>query len=88
MTSNGEPYYRARYKEIIKEQVVLGYLTRGGVSYEDSDHMTPYERMLSLEAIQDYLTEQNEAQKKAFESARGGRTIKDPKSALTSGIKV
>lgn len=69
MTSNGQPFARVRFKEIISEQVTLGYLTKGGVSYSDSENMSPYERKLAIEAITDFLKAQAEAQEKAINEA-------------------
>lgn len=69
MTSEGKPFARVRFKEIISEQVTLGYLTKGGVSYSDSENMSPYERKLAIEAITDFLKAQAEAQEKAINEA-------------------
>ena len=69
MTSKGQPFARVRFKEIISEQVTLGYLTKGGVSYSDSENMSPYERKLAIEAIMDFLKAQAEAQEKAINEA-------------------
>lgn len=55
MTSDGQPFAVAKYKSIVEEQVLLSYLTKGGVSYGDSDNMTPYERGLALKVMQEFL---------------------------------
>lgn len=69
-TSDGKPFARVRYKEIIAEQVTLGYLTKGGVTYGDTEQMTPNERTLALDAIKKILEAQAEAQEKAIQEAR------------------
>ena len=69
LTSEGKPFVRARFEQIITEQVTLGYLTKGGITYGDSEQMSPHERHLALESITRLLEEQAEAQKKAFEEA-------------------
>ena len=66
LTSDGQPYARAKFKEIITEQVILSYLTKGGVTYGDTQQMTPYERQLAADAIQKFLKEQAEAQEEAI----------------------
>ena len=85
LTSNGQPYHRVRYKQIIEEQVTLGYLTKGGVSYGDTEQMTPYERKIALDVITDILKQQNDS---VGMSSSSSPQSKDPKSALTSGVKV
>lgn len=84
MTSNGEPYHRARYKAIIQEQVLLGYLTKGGVTYSDTEDMSPHERKLALDAIKEILEGQSTAQRQVLQQHQSSN---DPKSGLTSGIK-
>lgn len=70
MTSKGQPFARVRFKEIISEQVTLGYLTKGGVTYGDSENMSPHERKLAIDAIKEILAQQAEAQQKAIENAK------------------
>jgi hypothetical protein len=78
LTSKGEPYHRVRYKNIIEEQVILGYLTKGGVAYGDSENMTPYERKLALETMKKFL--------EASENATPETIVpNDPKTLLTKG---
>lgn len=73
LTSDGQPYHIAKFKEIVSEQTILGYLTKGGVSFTDSNNMTPYERRLATDAIREFLEAQNEAQKEAIENAQKQR---------------
>lgn len=70
LTSNGKPYYRERFKEIIKEQVTLGYYSKGGVTYGDTEDMTPYERTIAYETIREILDAQNKANEEAIKSAQ------------------
>lgn len=86
MTSKGEYYPRVRFKQIIQEQVMLGYLTKGGVTYGDTENMTPYERKLAIEAMKEVIDTQNkelEAQA-ARQSSANNKYSGDPKSGLTS----
>lgn len=83
MTSDGQPYHRAKYKEIISEQVILGYLTKGGVTYQDSEEMTPYERKIALQTIKDLLEAQNRKQEEAINQAKINRQNHSPKSRMT-----
>jgi hypothetical protein len=70
LTSEGKPFARERFKEIIMEQVTLGYLTKGGVSYSDSEQMSPHERKLALDAIKEILDTQAESYKKILDEAK------------------
>lgn len=79
MTSKGEPYHRVRYKNIIEEQVLLGYLTKGGVTYGDSEDMTPYERKLALETMKKFLETSNDA------ATPNTIVPNDPKTLMTKG---
>ena len=72
-TSDGKNFAKARFKEIISEQVALSYLTKGGVSYGDSENMSPNERHIALESIKEILEQQAEAQKKAMQEAQANR---------------
>lgn len=87
MTSDGQPYFRARFKSIVEEQVLLGYLTKGGVTYGDTEEMTPHERKIALDTIKELLEAQNKAQENSMKKAQGSKS-KDPKTGLTSGVKV
>ena len=87
MTSDGQPYFRARFKSIVEEQVLLGYLTKGGVTYGDTEEMTPHERKIALDTIKELLEAQNKAQENSMKKAQGSQS-KDPKTGLTSGVKV
>lgn len=82
LTSDGTPYAPLRYKAIIEEQVVLSYLTKGGVTYQDSDNMTPYERKIAMDTIKDLLEGQNKAQREAIEQAKLQKQSDIPKSGL------
>ena len=84
MTSNGEPYQRVRYKDIIQEQVILSYLTQGGVTYGDTEKMSPYDRKIALDTIQELLDGQKRAREDAIQKAKQERENKDPKSGLNS----
>ena len=70
MTSDGKPFARVRFKEIISEQVAVGYLTQGGVTYGDSEKMSPHERKLALDAIRELLDAQAESYEKALNEAK------------------
>ena len=82
MTSDGQPYAPQRYKEIIKEQVALSYYTKGGVSYSDSDSMTPYERKIANQVMREILDESAKQQADAIEKAKLRKNNESPKSGL------
>lgn len=79
MTSDGQPFAVAKYKSIVEEQVLLSYLTKGGVSYGDSDNMTPYERGLALKVMQEFLDKS-----KAVKQQTSQPYSKDPKARLNA----
>lgn len=79
MTSNGEPYSRVRYKAIIQEQVMLGYLSKGGITYGDTECMTPYERKIARDTIEEILEMQNKQREQAYQNSQ---INKDPKTLL------
>lgn len=83
MTSDGQLYHRAKFKQIISEQVTLGYLTKGGVSYSDSEEMTPYERKIALDTVRDIIDSEVKAKEKAIQDAKIARDNSSPKSRLT-----
>lgn len=85
MTSDGQYYPQVKYKSIIKEQVMIGYLTKGGVTYGDTEEMTPYERKIALETITEVLEQQNQQQQAQIDAAKNKNN--DPKTGLTAGIK-
>ena len=84
LTSDGQPYHRLKYKQIISEQVTIGYLSKGGVSYSDTDNMTPYERKIAYETLKGIYDEQYAAQMKAIEEASLRKSSNSvPRSGLT-----
>ena len=62
---------------------MLAYLTKGGVTYGDSEEMSPYERKIALDTIQEVIDKQNQAQQEQIDAAKKERN-KDPKTGLTS----
>lgn len=83
LTSDGQPFHRVKYKQIVSEQVTLGYLTKGGVSYRDSEEMTPYERKIALDTITEILNEQVSKQNEMIKQAEMNRNNSSPKSRMT-----
>ena len=83
LTSDGQPYHRLKYKQIISEQVTIGYMSKGGVSYRDTDNMTPYERKIAYETLKGIYDEQYAAQQKALDEARNRKNNDAPRSGLT-----
>ena len=77
LTSDGQPYNRIRFKTIIQEQVLIGYLTKGGVTYGDTEGMSPHERKLVLDAMKEVI----ESQSKQPQSSQ---VISDPRTRMTS----
>lgn len=62
---------------------MLAFLTKGGVTYGDSEEMSPYDRKIALDTIQEVLDKQNQAQQAQIDAAKRERE-QDPKTGLTS----
>lgn len=62
---------------------MLAYLTKGGVTYGDSEGMSPYDRKIALDTIQEVLDKQSQAQQAQIDAAKRERE-QDPKTGLTS----
>ena len=82
MTSDGQYYHRVRFKQIISEQVAIGYMSKGGVSYSDTDNMTPYERKIAY----DTLIEIIQGQANKVQSEMNNQRLNDQRSAPRSGL--
>ena len=71
------PFGPLKYKSIVQEQVYLSYITKGGVSYSDSEKMTPYERKVAVDFMVDLMDKQSKAIEEAKNnSGKGGKNIK------------
>ena len=79
LTSDGQPYHRARYKAIIQEQIMLGYLSKGGVTYGDTEEMTPHERQIAMDTIKEILETQKKQQEEAIANSQQAQ---EPKTLL------
>lgn len=75
-----------RFKSIVQEQVVIGYLSKGGVTYSDTERMSPYERKIVLDALKELLDKQNQEIQK--HRGQSHHSQSDPKTGLTSGVRV
>lgn len=83
LTSDGKPYGQVKFKQIVSEQVTIGYLSQGGVSYRDTETMTPYERKIAYEVLNNIYEEQSKVHKKAMEEASLNRKNSSPRSGMT-----
>lgn len=83
MTSDGRPYHRVRYKQIVEEQVTLSYLTKGGVTYGDSEEMTPYERKIALDTMTEIINAQNGEADKMKRQSEMEKKNYSPRSGMT-----
>ena len=85
LTSKGQPYFRVAYKNIVEEQTLIGYLTNGGVTFGDTEKMSPHDRKLVL----DFMKEVNDQKKKAIEESKAAAEskMKAPKDPKTLGVR-
>lgn len=84
LTSDGRPYYRVRYEEIVQEQVLLGYLSQGGISYGDTQNMSPHERKIAFKVLKEISDMKKEVFQDQISQKDTKEVIKDPISGLTS----
>ena len=65
---------------------MIGYMSKGGVTYGDTEKMTPHERQLTLDALKEILESQAKAAKEAGKNVQPLDSKREPKSRLTSGM--
>jgi len=70
---DGQPYHRVKFKSIVQEQIVIGYLSQGGVSFGDTERMTPYERQIAYDTLKEIIDSQIEGRKKAMEEHKNNQ---------------
>lgn len=49
--SDNRLYRNIKYDNIIKDQVAIAYISKGGISISDSDELSPYDRKLVLDTL-------------------------------------
>lgn len=59
---------------------MLGYLTKGGITYGDTELMTPHERKIAMDTIKEILEEQNKQREQAI---RNSKQSSDPKTRIS-----
>ena len=59
MTSDGKPYAKERFREIVKERYIIA--KHGNIAYEDTGKMSPVERNYVIQFIQEDLQRQIDA---------------------------
>ena len=58
---------------------MLGYLSKGGITYGDTEKMTPHERKIVRDTIEEILETQSKQREQAYQSSQ---VNKDPKTLL------
>ena len=69
MIINGKPYSAWRYEEIIKEQILITFLSQGGISLNDTRNLPINDRRIILNT----LRKVSEDKKKQYEEAKEKR---------------
>lgn len=64
--SNGQPYAYYLYEEILKEQLLIAFLSKGAITITETDDMPIHDRKLLLGTLQ----QAEEAKKKKIEEMR------------------
>lgn len=65
---NGLTYKQQRYKDIINEQVLISYLSKGALNMVDTEFVTPFDRELILQSIIDIREQEVKAQEEAMKN--------------------
>ena len=71
MIINGKPYCVWKYEEVLKEQLLITFLSQGGISLEDTRHLPINDRRILLSTLRQVSDEK----RKRFEEAREKRRM-------------
>lgn len=71
---DGRTYKHHKYDEIIKEQVIISYLSKGAISVQELDEMSPYDRKLISDTLKEIKDAEMPANNKAFRKNPKSRT--------------
>ena len=63
---NGLTYKQQRYRDIIDEQVLISYMSKGSLSMTDTEFVSPYDRELILKSIIKIREQELQAQEEAM----------------------
>lgn len=74
MTEEQYRFNQEQYKKIIEEQVAISYAIQG-ISFEDTNEMTGFDRKCVLEALKKIREAEKEAHDKAMAEAEARRSI-------------
>jgi len=71
---DGRTYKHTKYDEILKEQVIISYMSKGMISIEELDGMCRYDRRLVLDTLKEIREQEAESHKRAMGMRTGSRT--------------
>lgn len=63
---NGRTYKSQRYDDIIEEQVLIGYMSKGAIGLSDTDLISPHDRKAVLKSIIKIREQEAAAQEEAL----------------------
>ena len=69
---DGQPYSFYRYEQILKEQLLIAYLSKGAITITETDNMPIHDRKLLL----DTLRQAEEEKKKKLEELKKERAMR------------
>ena len=69
---DGQPYSFYRYEQILKEQLLIAYLSKGAITITETDNMPIHDRKLLL----DTLRQAKEEKKKKLEELKKERAMR------------
>lgn len=69
---DGQPYSFYRYEQILKEQLLIAYLSEGAITITETDNMPIHDRKLLL----DTLRQAEEEKKKKLEELKKERAMR------------
>lgn len=71
---DGRTYKHHKYDNIVKEQVIISYMSNGTISIQDLDEMCPYDRKLVANTLKEIKDEEKTAMGNATGMRRSSRT--------------
>lgn len=60
---DGRTYKHHKYDSILKEQVIISYMSNGTITIEDLDEMCPYDRTLIVNTLKEIRDQENKVMK-------------------------
>ena len=63
-------YYKEQLDDILDQQIIISQLSKGGITYQDTENMDDYERIYIIQKLIQMKKEEIEARQKAIDERR------------------